>query len=75
MIESIQDGHVVRWYSRTICGSRFVAAFGERGALISFRDVSPEPGEPITGDDRYAFLSAVPEFLRNPGGEPGEGAP
>jgi hypothetical protein len=45
MIEAIQDGHVVRWYSRTICGARFVAAFDEHGALISFRDISPEPAE------------------------------
>ena len=68
MIEAIQDGHVVRWYSRTICGARFVAAFDDHGALISFRDISPEPTEPITGDDRHAFLSAVVDFLCNPGG-------
>ena len=69
MIEAIQDGHVVRWYSRTICGARFVAAFDEHGALISFHDISPEPAEPVTGDDRHAFLSAVVDFLLNPAGE------
>jgi hypothetical protein len=71
MIETSQDGRITRWYARKIAGRTHIAAIDENGKLVFHNDVGPEPAEPITGDDRYAFLSAVAEFLRNPGGEPG----
>ena len=68
MIETTQDGHVVRWYAKKIAGRTFIVAIDEHGKLVFQNDVGPEPAEPITGDDRYAFLSVVAEFLLNPAG-------